>query len=133
MESQKAEAKDGKELVDLHFEHELWVNQLKFFKKELKIFNTRLSEVSSKHTEIEVKRKVEHFQNQFIREAEVIDTLVHDIKIQEGLLSKHDNSNGPLGDRYAQVQEKLDDRMVTFGKIWFELKSDFVKFVKEWM
>ena len=58
---------DRRYISDLHFEHMVWVNQLKFFKDELEILKNRLGEVSIRNTKMEVKAQVEHFQNQFIR------------------------------------------------------------------
>ena len=36
-------------LKDLHFEHRLWLNELKFVKDEIDIFTHRLSEVEIKN------------------------------------------------------------------------------------
>ncbi|HOY13639.1 MAG TPA: hypothetical protein PLY70_10885, partial [Saprospiraceae bacterium] len=67
----------------LHFEHVLWTRQLDFEKDEIKFFNKKLEEVVSRWTDVIILGKVEQFQNQFIRNKEVIDTLLHEIKLHE--------------------------------------------------
>ena len=37
-------------MVDLHYEHNLWSNELSFFKEELKILENRLKEILAKNT-----------------------------------------------------------------------------------
>ena len=121
-------------MTDLHFEHQVWLNQLKFFKDELNILNTRLAEVSIRNTKMEVKAQVEHFQNQFIREAEVIDILVHDINTHEKNLAEFAKDHPIAVDHvYFENHTELEGKMQTFGKIWFELKGEFMDFLRTWM
>ena len=121
-------------MVDLHFEHEMWNNALAFYKEELRIFESRLGEVSAKNTGMEVKAKVEHFQNQFIREHEVIDTLLHDIKIHEETLINYAKEHPIALDHvYFENHTGLEDRMEIFQKIWKELREEFMFFLRDWM
>jgi hypothetical protein len=125
---------DRKYMSDLHFDHEQWVNQLKFFKRELEIFNNRLGEVSIRNTKSEVRAEVEHFQNQFIREAEVIDILIHDINEHEHILAEYAKNHPVAVDHvYFRNHTGLEDRMKTFGKIWFDLKAEFMDFLRKRM
>ena len=55
-----------KHIDDLHFEHQLWTSEAKFFVDELKIYQKRLGEVASKNSKEDVRKQIEHFQNQFI-------------------------------------------------------------------
>ena len=73
-------------ISDLHFELNLWLNEFKFYKDEIQIFNHRLEEIVSKNTGMEVMSEVEHFQNQYIRQSEVIDVLRHEVKQHENML-----------------------------------------------
>lgn len=121
-------------MSELHFDHELWVNQLRFFETELKIFNSRLAEVSIQNTKQEVRAEVEHFQNQFIRESEVIDTLIHDIKAHESILVTFAKDHPVASDHvHFRNHGELEERMVIFGKIWFELKKEFMDFLRKRM
>ena len=50
--------KRKKHLDDLHFEHQLWLSEAKFYADELKIYQKRLEEVSAKNSNSEVKMQV---------------------------------------------------------------------------
>ena len=80
--------KDRKHIDELHFEHRLWSNQLKFYRDELKIFNHRLEELAKANTKTEVTARIEQYQNQVIRQNEVIDELLHRINEHEHGLAK---------------------------------------------
>ena len=43
-----------------------WMRAISFYQDEIKILNNRLSEVSQRYTNTDVKVEVEHYQNQFI-------------------------------------------------------------------
>lgn len=121
-------------MADLHFEHDMWLNAIKFYRDELVIFESRLAEVSSKNSSIEVKAQVEHFQNQFIREREVLDHLRHDIKAHENELIQYAKDHPVALDHvYFRNHTDLEERMSTFVKIWKELRADYMKFLRDWM
>ncbi len=121
-------------MVDLHFEHEMWLNAMSFYKEELKIFESRLAEVSNKNTDSDMKAKVEHFQNQFIRQHEVIDILKHDINLHEQSLVTYAKEHPVAIDHvYFENHTGLEDRMETFKKLWVELRQEFMMFLRDWM
>ncbi|MCB0760793.1 MAG: hypothetical protein KDC12_04655 [Flavobacteriales bacterium] len=134
MSTTKIPVEDRRYMSELHFDHELWVNQLRFFEQELRIFRNRLSEVSIQNTKSEVRAEVEHFQNQFIREKEVIDTLIHDINRHEAVLVQFAKDHPIASDHaYFENHNGLEDRMMMFGKIWFDLKKEFLDFLRKRM
>lgn len=115
-----------------HSDHNEWIKYLKFCKDELSSFENRLSEVVTANTKKEVVAQVEHFQNQFIREKEVIDILKHDIRALENRLQEQVAANPVATDHKRVVDEpELRDRMDTFEKIFDELKSEFRDFLSE--
>lgn len=126
--------KERRYMADLHFEHQMWLNALKFYKEELAIFESRLGEVSFRNSASETKAQVEHFQNQFIREHEVIDTLRHDIKQHENMLVEYAKEHPVAVEHvYFRNHSELEDRMDTFNKIWRELRDEFMEFLRNWM
>jgi predicted nucleic acid-binding Zn-ribbon protein len=68
------------QLTEAHAKMIDWVKELAFYKDELKTFQTRLQEVVARNNKQEILAEVEHFQNQFIRQNEVMDELNHDFK-----------------------------------------------------
>jgi hypothetical protein len=119
----------------LHFEYQLWMNELSFFKEEIKIFEKHLEEVANKNTKVEVRAKVEHFQNQFIRQKEVIDELKHKLNISERQLADYIKDVSGMGLENIRMDNHpwLRGDMQTFRKIYTDLKNSFRRFESEWM
>lgn len=121
-----------KYLSDLHKEFTTWTKNLEFYRDEIKTYNSRLEEIVSRNSKIEVTSKVEHFQNQFIRQNEVIDELIHDIHAEEHKIAENAQENNVATDhRKAEVNTGLQSRMETFDKIYAELKDEFTRFMQE--
>lgn len=121
------------DIKNLHRENKVWKNELLFVTDEIKIYENRLSELVMGDTTKDLLRSLEHFQNQFIREKEVIDHLKHDVNSHEHKLVELVKSE--IGDEelLIKVHFELKDRMVTFRKIFGELKEKFYHFLAEWM
>ncbi|MBO6518229.1 MAG: hypothetical protein JJ975_16960, partial [Bacteroidia bacterium] len=104
-----------KYLTELHKEHVAWSKNLGFYRDEIETFKHRLEEIIVRNTKTEVTAQVEHFQNQFIRQNEVIDELLHDINAEESLIVKNAMANNVATDRRkAPENEELVDRMKVF-------------------
>ena len=112
-----------------HFEHTLWVNELKFFEDELKIYEHQLENLVKKGDKSFLPL-LEQFQNKFIRQKEVLDELKHDIKIQEQGLGWAIKNNNYNQDFYNNNHEIIRDKINIFKKIFNDLKNDFYKFLK---
>ncbi len=120
-------------LSDLHFEHKIWLNELKFVSDELSFFEKYLEDLVTRHDDKEMLVQLEHYQNQFIREKEIVDIMNHDIRKHEHKLvefaQKHTNSF----DNYdLEDHDELRDSMVRFRKIFNELKVNFFRFMHDW-
>lgn len=117
-------------ILDLHSEHFEWLNKLSFNKDEVQSFNNRLAEVIKANNTTEVAANVEHFQNQFIRQREVIDELRHEIKQYENSLIEQVEANPVASDHRIVVDHPdLRDQMETFEKIYKDLKHEFTGFL----
>ncbi len=115
---------------DLHFEHKAWKSQLDFQKEELQSFNRRLEEVVVRWTDKDILRQVEHYQNNFIRHNEVIDTLLHNINEQQHALSTfaHDH---PVAIDHVHFEDHVDMRkeVEDQNRIYNELKKEYFRFL----
>ena len=121
-------------MSDLHFELNLWLNELKFYKDEIKIFNRRLEDIVSRDTSKEVMQQLEHFQNQYIRQSEVIDELRHEVKQHENILEQEVLNNPVTVDhRNFEDHTELRDQADQFKKIYHDLKIEFMSFLTKWM
>ena len=119
----------------LHLEYQLWIRELIFYKEEIKIFESHLQELIARNTGKEVLASAEHFQNQFICQKEVIDQIKHDLNISEKQLAVfvHTLTEDGFDSIKMDNHTKLRDEVITFRKIYKELKSDFRRFESEWM
>jgi hypothetical protein len=123
-----------KHIDDLHFEHQLWSSEAKFYADELKIYQNRLAEVAAKNTKAEVRKQVEHFQNQFIIQKEQLDTLNHEINVHEQWLAKYSAKNPvAIEHKFFADHKTMHEQAEAFRKIYNELKDEFRRFLAVWM
>jgi hypothetical protein len=117
-------------LSEVHAELNNWVKELIFYKDEVKVFQSRLEEVVKQNNRTDILAEVEHFQNQFIRQHEVIDTLKHDFKKVDNTIAANIQNNPVASDhRTMEFPPELIDQHETFLKIYNELKAEFEKFL----
>lgn len=114
---------------DLHFEHTLWSKELAFAGDEIRFFEKKLGEIVSKISDREVLASLEHFQNQFIRQKEVVDELNHAIGVHEQDLGNRLKADAELDDNLAETHAKVRDDMMMFRKLFAELKTEFFQFL----
>lgn len=119
------------DVENLHFEHTLWRNELSFFQDEVKIYEKYLEKLVNAIDDRDVLAQLEHFQNQFIRQKEVLDQLQHDIKVHDQELGKMLQNKKEATEADLVRHNKVDDQMATFHKIYGELKEDFLKFMAQ--
>ena len=122
-------------LTELHEENRFWVKELLFFKDEVAYFEKRLAEIAARNTSHDMLAKVEHFQNQFIRQKEVIDELKHLIKASENELENFARANNEIAIGHTLFADHVDlrDQVETFRQIYGEIKDKFRHFLAEWM
>ena len=129
-----ATAKKHVYMSDLHFEHNLWLNELAFSKDELPIFVNRLSGVMEKNTDKAFEAQAESFQNKLIRQKEVVDELRHAIKAHESELA-HYAIEHPIAIDHVHFVDHVDIRgkMARFTTLYATFKKDFLSFIIQWM
>ncbi len=121
-------------LQDLHNDHQLWLNTLRFCKDEIGIFDKRMEDIAGRTAGNEVMAELEHFQNRYIREREVIDELRHDIKQHENHLEKFAIEHPVAVDHVLFTDHsELRDRLNTFEKLYHELKVEFMRWLADRM
>jgi predicted RNase H-like nuclease (RuvC/YqgF family) len=121
-----------KHISELHTEHTEWLNKFSFYREEIQSFNNRLSDLVKANSIVEVTAQIEHFQNQFIRQNEVIDELRHEIRSHESSLVQQVGAN-PVASDHRTVTDHagLRDKVLTFEKIYTELKQEFNHFLSK--
>ncbi|HEV7331129.1 MAG TPA: hypothetical protein VGN63_08830 [Flavisolibacter sp.] len=119
----------------LHQEYHTWIDELNFCKEEITIFESQLAGSVSKITGSNALAQVEHFQNQFIREKEVIDELKHKLHISEKQLAGFVKDLSGLGLESIRMDNhsKLREDMHIFRKIYASLKEEFRHFESDYV
>lgn len=115
-----------------HHDHSGWLKKLEFYNDEIKLIQKRLEEVTSKNTASEVRKKVEHFQNQLIIQKNNSDDLHHHIRREEkelqGMIKKNPVSTDHMK---AEDHSEERDKMKFFEKNFNQLRKEFNAFLSE--
>lgn len=119
-----------KQLTEMKNEHDQWQDRLRFYKDEISHFNNHLGRLAVSGHPGEVMATVEHFQNQFIRQREVLDIIRHDFKQHENLIEsigegKLQEPNDGIQKLHSVQREKLDQ----FENIFHDLRNEFNLFL----
>jgi hypothetical protein len=121
-----------KHVNDLHQLYTGWLKDLAFYKDELGTFGKRLEEVVTQNNKKEILASVEHFQNQFIRQNELIDELRHTYNEKELGLVSNVLANPIASDRVIyQDPADLKEEFETFERIYREMKVEFESFLSK--
>jgi len=119
---------------DLHFEHQQWVREVRFFKDELEFFRRRLEDIASRYTSMEVMKELEKFQNQLYIQGNAMDQLIHDVNEHEHFLAKYAEENPVAVDRVLfEDHGPLRARIDTNRAIVDDFKQDYLRFLVRWM
>lgn len=125
---------ETKKVYDLHAENKEWLNNLAFYKDEIKVMQNRISEITSKNSNPEVLKQIEHFQNQLILQRNNIDELNHSIKDHENYLENRAKENPTsLDQRKVNDHPKMRDSYTSFDKVFNELRKELNTFLSKWM
>lgn len=119
------------QLLELHSEQKEWQGKINFYKEELKDFDSELAELAKTKPSRETLASIEHFQNQFIRQREVLDIIRHDFKQYENeieFIQKNEVDKTASG--IEALHDNQKESLVQFEKIFKELREDFHNFVK---
>ncbi|MCP9768777.1 hypothetical protein EGI22_12695 [Lacihabitans sp. LS3-19] len=119
-------------IFELQDFHKKWINDLDFYKEQVKVFEERLAKVSLNNVDKDVKIEVEKFQNRFIIQRNEIDYLRHDIKQQENELEREEKT-APIISEMETITEEftLKDRMDTFERLFLDLQLEFDTFIEK--
>lgn len=121
-------------ISDLHSDHRIWLNALDFYKQEAGLLEERIAEIAQRNTATEVLAEVEKFQNQYIRQKEVIDTVRNKINHHaDDLAREYKERPVAIEHRLFTDHTSLRDEMATFDKLYRELKEELYRWLAKWM
>jgi hypothetical protein len=103
---------------------------LNFYKKEIGIFENRLTEMLNRKPTRELLRELEQYQNQFIRQKEVVDQVNHKIHLYD------DELKGipaeimlPIESNEIVKHKELEDDIHITRKLYFDLRDRFSSYL----
>lgn len=122
-----------KPITELHSEITEWKADVELVRSEIMTFQDQLKDIAEKNNHEEVLKGVEHFQNQFIRQLEVSDELLHDLHEADHQLGEETLSGEDSDSIYTEPNTELKDRAEIFNNLFQELKNEFHLFLEKWM
>jgi len=125
--------KDKVRISDLHFDHKLWMNELKFFEMQMDVFEGRLEEIVLSLNDGLALAAVEAFQNQIIRQREVIDELKHKFRLRDQDLNKLANDTVIESNHILSIDHRKErEEMQIFIKLYQEMREKYMDFLEKW-
>ncbi len=111
-----------------------WTRTLQFYKTEIPYFKKRLVEISSKNTGEDIRKEIEHFENEFIVLNEDLDELQHNVNLQQDASIKSATEK-PLfiNVRMAKVDDNLGELIDSFELEFAKNKKQFYRFLSNTM
>lgn len=120
------------QLNEMKNEHDQWQDRIRFYKDEISHFNNHLGRLSLSRKSVDLMASVEHFQNQFIRQKEVLDIIRHDFKQHENLIEALEGgSAAEPNDGIQRIHSIQRDKLDQFEHIFHELRNDFNVFLNK--
>lgn len=122
-------------VIHMNNSHNDWLRTLDFYKTDLSILKSRLTEIAGKNTATEVGKKVEHFESQFKIHRDAIDRLSHDIHMNVASTSEElQKTKSPYIDgTLLETHNTLNKKYAVEEKMINALRHDFNVFSAEWM
>jgi hypothetical protein len=117
-----------------HEEHTDWLNKLSFYKDELKMMQEKLEEISSKNTGSDIRKSIEHFQNQLIIQNKNSEDIREHIQLDEKKIEENIKQN-PVASDHRKTEDHAKEReMVESFEINFnQLRQEFKAFLADKM
>jgi len=115
--------------------HNDWIRALDFYKQELNILKSRLSEIAGKNSAADVLKQVEHFENAFKVQRDNIDRLNHDVHLNVVSIGNQlqESKAGYIDAALLTQHNNLHERFTAEEKAINELRHQFTQFSADWM
>ncbi len=120
------------QLNEMKTEHDQWQDRIRFYKDEISHFNNHLGRLSMIRHSQDMMASVEHFQNQFIRQKEILDIIRHEFKQHENLIEALESGKAvEPNDGIQRIHAVQRDKLDQFEHIFHDLRHDFNIFLNK--
>lgn len=114
------------QLEEMLAEHKEWQGKINFYRAEIDRMKTDLASAVMTDRNHYNMPNVEHYQNQFILQRDILDIMRHDFKQHENKIEAHSaNPVTNLAAVHAGEREKLQ----SFERYFKELRNEFKAFI----
>ncbi len=115
--------------------HTDWLRGLDFYREEVNILKTRLTEIAGKNNGKDVQKEIGHFESQFDIQTENIHKLSHDIQANVKLAGREflNSGAGYIDGVLFEQHEELGKRYLAEERTLSELKKAFYHFASPLM
>jgi hypothetical protein len=114
------------QLEEMLVEHKEWQGKINFYRYEIERMKSELATALMTDRNQYNMPQVEHYQNQFILQRDVLDVMRHDFKQHENKLEDH--SSHPMMN-LAAMHLSEREKLISFEEIFKELRADFHAFI----
>jgi hypothetical protein len=119
-------------IKQFQYESDAWRRMLVFLLQENAILKTRLAElVHENNVSHDFLEMAEQYQNQFIRNDQIINFVRLDIAELDNLLTRNLNENGLVVKAIARKQKKLRKELITLETTFNEIKIQFNNYLAD--
>lgn len=117
-----------------HEEHTEWLKNLSFYNDEIKIMQERLEEISSKNTGLDIRKSIEHFQNQLIIQKSNSEDIREHIQLDEKAIEENIKQN-PVASDHRETEDHVKEREMVknFESNFNQLRQEFKAFLADKM
>lgn len=111
-------------------EHLTWLKHIDFYKSQLQVMEKELQLFAKESSSKKVAPRIEQFQNQFIRQREVLDVLRHNIKQHENEIERMTRfALEYLRDRVTKEHLIVRAEFRRYVELFIEMEQDFHDFL----
>jgi hypothetical protein len=115
------------------FQHETetWKRLLEFLQAENVFLKTRLGQITKEDLDNQLLEQSEYFQNQFIREDEMIGLMRHEVSEQDSWLAREVFEDGAIVKEVTRRQKRLRREIEIAEQKFNKLKFEFNNYLSE--
>ena len=115
-------------ITNIHFDHSLWFNEIRFYLDEIPIFRSRIAAME-KESSKETGKKLEKFSARFKEQEKTLKKIFNHIKKHELHIYNLTHMNGSLVSISNREHEDIHDQILAFRVQNELLKKEFNDFI----
>lgn len=121
-------------LMEMHHQSLEWLSYSVLWKRELTFFQKLLDQYASRFTELNDKKKIDHFQHIITYyKGEVVDGLRKTLKQNEHKLADMLQALNESDTEYFKEHKTIMNEAMSFAKTFNEFKHEFFEFIERAM